>query len=239
VPPPLPQAERRQRAATFSTARRSQPPPRKRRAESVRPRAEQRSAPRECDPAQFSARCVAFEPKMSELAVCNDVLRASLPVAAPPSLSVRLEQRLSAWFPSFERALIHALYWFSERSAWQRGALSMAAGATIGLSLVLAGAGLLGGQRGTPAPTAVAAGAASAPPIAPAPPTTAPSAPAAAPLPAVTASAAPEPLAADPIGEQPESKPARKHAKKRAHRHRRAASKNSAWTFPHPGRRSP
>jgi hypothetical protein len=222
----------------FSTARRSQPPPRKRRGESLRPRPQPVSPPRECDPAQFSARCVAFEPKMSELAISNDVLRASLPVAAPPSLSMRLEQRLSTWFPTFERRLIDALYWFSERAPWQRGALSLAIGAGIGLSLVLVGAALFGWQRSAaPAARAVAAPVASGALLAPAP-IAQPSAPAVAPVAAATDSAAPEAAAADSIVQPPASKPARKHAKKRAHRQRRSASKNATWTFPHPRRSS-
>ena len=176
---------------------------------------------------------------MSELAVSNDVLRESLRVAEPPPLSVRVEQRLSAWFPTFERRLIDALYWFSERAPWQRGALSMGIGALIGLSMVFAGAGIAGwGQRAAPAASpqaALVAPVAASPRIAPAPVAE----PVAAAAPAPTAVPAPEPVRAEPLLDEPERKPARKHAKKRSRLQRRAASKTGAWTFPRPQRRSP
>jgi hypothetical protein len=240
VPPPLPQVASRQRDAKFSTALRSQPPARKRRRSSIPPRSEIPPLSRgDCDPDQFSARCVAFEPRMSELAVSNDVLRESLRVAAPPSLSSRLEQRMSAWLPTFEHWLIGALYWFSERAAWQRGALSMGIGALIGLSVVFAGAGIFGSGRREPAASAppsralVVAPVAALRQIAPAP---APSVP---PVAAPAIAAAPEAAATELLLQEPESKPASKPAKKRSRLHRRAASKNSTWTLPRPQRRSP
>ena len=177
---------------------------------------------------------------MSELAVSNDVLRESLRVAAPPALSTRLEQRMSAWLPTFERWLIGALYWFTERAAWQRGALSMTLGVLIGLSLVFAGAGVLRSERrelGASAPTPLAAVVA---PVALRPLSAPGPAPSVDPvsLPAVVA--APQPTATEPLFEGPESKAASKHRKKgRSRLHRHAASKAGAWAFPRPQRRSP
>jgi hypothetical protein len=171
---------------------------------------------------------------MSELAVSNDVLRESLRVAAPPALSTRLEQRMSAWLPTFERWLIGALYWFSERAAWQRGALSLGLGALIGLSMVLAGAGILGWGHREPAASAPAPAAVLVAPVAvptrvlPVP------APSVAPAAAPALVAAAQPAAAEPLLEEPEAKHARKHAKKRSRRHGHAAAKAGSWTFPHP-----
>ena len=176
---------------------------------------------------------------MSELAVSNDVLRESLRVAAPPALSTRLEQRMSAWLPTFERWLIGALYWFTERAAWQRGALSMTLDVLIGLSLVFAGAGVLRAERrelGARAPTPLAAVVA---PVAVRPPSAPGPAPRVEPVSVPAIVAAPQPAAAEPLFEAPESKPASKHRKKGSRLHRRAASKAGAWTFPRPQRRSP
>jgi hypothetical protein len=255
IPPPLPPSESRPPAGKFSTARRSQPPPRKRRPESLRElsawttppasrastgrrqRAEHRPATNECDPEQFGARCIAFEPKMSELAVSNDVLRESMPVQAHPTLSTRLERQLSAWFPTFERRLIDALYWFSDRTPWQRGALSVSVGAAIGLSIVFVGAGVFGWQRNElPAaarPAAALAVPAVSPNIAPLPAATV------APVPAPSVVATPEPSAPEPLVHDADAKPAAKHAKKRSRWHRRGTAKNGTWTFPRPQRRSP
>lgn len=237
IPPPLPPSERRSSAGKCSTARRSQPPPRKR-------RPEPRPAANECDPRQFGARCSAFEPSLSALAVSNDVLRESMPVQAPPTLSARLEQQLSVWFPTFERRLIDALYWFTRRAPWQRGVLSVGVGATMGLSIVFLGAAVFGWHRPElPATAAQAAVLAPAPSrsLAPIPAPSVPPAPAptAVPPPAPTAVAAPEPSAPAPIVQAPDSKPASRHTKKRSHWHRRPASKNGTWTFPRPQRRSP
>jgi hypothetical protein len=182
---------------------------------------------------------------MSELAVSNDVLRQSMPVEARPTLSAQLEQQLSAWFPTFERRLIDALYWFTDRTPWQRGALSVGVGATLGLSIVFVGASVFGWQRkelpAAAPPAAALAVAAVSSNIAPIPPATVSPAPlpSVAPAPAPTILTAPEPSAPEPILQDADSKPAAKHAKKRSRWHRRAAVKNGTWTFPRPQRRSP
>jgi hypothetical protein len=187
---------------------------------------------------------------MSELAVSNDVLRESMPVQVPPTLSARLEQQLSAWFPTFERRLITALYWFTDRAPWQRGALSVGVGATIGLSIVFVGAGIFGWQRkelpAAPVTQAAALAALAVPPLSapvPAPSVVPAPAPPAAPAPPVVAApaaaVAPELSAPEPLVQAPASKHAAKHAKKRSRWHRGAAAKNGTWTFPRPQRRSP
>jgi hypothetical protein len=188
-----------------------------------------------CDAGEFHARCSAFEPKMSQLAVSNDVLRESLRVAAAPPLSTKLEQYLSAWFPTFERRLIDLLYWFTDRAPWQRGAISVGVGALLGLGIVFVGAAVFGWQR-----TELGASAASeAVLLAPAPVRgVAPVPTIIAPVPPPAAVVAPVAAAAEPPQEQIESRPTSRHAKKRHLRRRAARSTAGTWRLPHPQRRS-
>jgi hypothetical protein len=111
VPPPLPRASARLSGAQFSSARRSQPPPRKRRAEFPREAVARRSAP----------------------AISNDVWRDSLHPAETAPVSTRLEPREAGWRASFERWLRDALHWLAERAPWQRCAIGATLGTMIGL----------------------------------------------------------------------------------------------------------
>jgi len=137
VPPPLPRAARPS-VAMFLAVRRSQPPPRKRRAESMRPTLQL------LDLEQLAANDFAPEPRLEKLAVSNDALRESLrSLPAPASDGSRITSWVAAWFPSVEGWQSDALDWSTERAIWQRCAIGALLGMILGLALVLGAAGVV------------------------------------------------------------------------------------------------
>ncbi|HKO94036.1 MAG TPA: hypothetical protein VJU61_22935, partial [Polyangiaceae bacterium] len=219
VPPPLPRLAEQTSAVTLSAVRRSQPPPRKHRNESRRQLPE----------------WVAFDPELSESEVSNDVWRESLRLPTAPSLATPPEQRRSARFPTFERWLTGALYRFAACAPWQRGALSVASGALLGLGIVLCVAGVRGWQHTEPRPSAPVPHATVLPPAAA---RTLPPAPDPTVVPTQEPSASPpRPSASEPEPTRAVAK-TRAPAKKRSQLRRQRRPHVGTWTFPRPQRRA-
>jgi hypothetical protein len=277
VPPPLPRVAEPPNGAIFPGEHRSQPPPRKRRSGSARalpppvPPRGLRSSPKIpaiCSPLPLRAaeRCLSespppnersnlrdlgapgleFDRSMSALAVSNDVSSESLWPPTSPGLGA-WSRRASAWLASFARWRTDGLYWFLERAAWQRGVISLAIGALLGIGIVLVTAGLTGTRRAElPASAAppqalvqeAGLGGVSAPAVLPVAAIPAPSLNADPTAPAASLVAVPTSPAPEPLLEKTHPKRASKTANTRRSRPRsHARSRVGTWIFPRPQRR--
>ena len=185
------------------------------------------------DSEQFGAQCAALEPRMAALSISNDALRNSLRPASPPGLRGWIDEHTGGALRRLERRGEDALYWLWARAPWQRLALSVGAGAVVGLLVVLVGVRFVRPHAGeelsissqalaaAPAPAASSAApiaSAAAMLVAPAPklPPAPPEPVAAEDKPSVQAVEIPE-AAPEPAADADEDSPPAKHSKK--HRH--------------------